>query len=148
MRALVQRVSSASVTVDGEVIGEINQGLVVLLGIRNGDTKKQADWVADKCVNLRIFSDADGKFNLSALDIGAEVLIVSQFTLYGDCRKGRRPNFSDSAPPELSEPLYEYYVEQTRKTGLNVATGRFRAMMDVAINNDGPVTVMVEKEAE
>lgn len=146
MRALLQRVSSGSVTIDGEVVGAIGPGLVILLGVKTGNTSTDVKWLADKCVNLRIFSDADGKFNLSALDIGAEVLVVSQFTLYGDCRKGRRPSFVTAAPPEISEPLYEEFVATVQAHGLQTQTGRFGAMMRVEIQNDGPVTLMVDTE--
>lgn len=147
MRALVQRVSKGAVHVDGECVGSIGAGLVILLGVTHEDGPKEIQFVADKCVNLRIFADADGKFNLSALDVGAEILVVSQFTLYGDCRKGRRPNFMKAAPGPISEPIYEAFVEAIRGHGLAVATGRFGAMMDVEIHNDGPVTLMVESPA-
>ncbi len=145
MRAVVQRVKSASVTIDGLTVGAIGPGLVILVGIKTGDSLPDAVWVAEKCVNLRIFNDAAGKFNLSALDVQGELLVVSQFTLYGDCRKGRRPNFTAAAPPETSEPLYEQFVEAIGGYGLKTATGRFGAMMDVELINDGPVTVIVER---
>ena len=148
MRAVVQRVSSASVEVDGEIVGSIGKGLVVLLGVRNGDTEGDARFVAEKCANLRIFGDQQGKFNLSALDVGAETLVVSQFTLYGDCRRGRRPSFTDAAHPEISEPLYSRFVDYLRATGLKVAEGVFGARMLVKINNDGPVTLIVESPAK
>jgi len=148
MRALIQRVSSASVGVDGRDVGKIGPGLLVLLGIRQGDTEALADYVAEKCVNLRIFADDQGKFNRSALDVGADVLVVSQFTLYGDTRKGRRPSFIEAAPPDVSEPLYEYFVEAMRRTGLKTETGMFGALMHVSLVNDGPVTIMVEKEID
>jgi D-tyrosyl-tRNA(Tyr) deacylase len=144
MRALVQRVSAGAVHIDGECVGKIGAGLVILLGVTHEDSGKDVKFVADKCVNLRIFADSAGKFNLSALDVGGEILVVSQFTLYGDCRKGRRPNFMRAAPPPISEPLYEGFVEAIRGHGLRVATGSFGAMMDVEIHNDGPVTLMVE----
>jgi D-aminoacyl-tRNA deacylase len=146
MRALVQRVSSGAVHIDGECVGRIGAGLVILLGVRHEDSQKDVKWLADKCVNLRIFTDANGKFNLSALDVTAEILVVSQFTLYGDCRKGRRPNFMGAAPGPVSEPLYEAFVAAVRSHGLRVETGRFGAMMDVEIHNDGPVTLMVESD--
>lgn len=119
---------------------------MILLGIRDGDSEAEVQWVADKCVNLRIFADADGKFNRSLLDVGGDVLVVSQFTLYADCRKGRRPSFIEAAPPAKSEPLYESFVEAVRAKGVHVETGRFGAMMVVDIQNDGPVTIMVERE--
>ncbi len=144
MRALVQRVSQGSVTIDGEVTGAIRHGLVILLGVRTGDTRKEADWLAEKCVNLRIFPDEQGNMNRSLLDMGYAALIVSQFTLYGNTRKGRRPSFVEAAAPEQSEPLYEYFVEKVASYGVETATGRFGAMMQVALVNDGPVTLMVE----
>ena len=146
MRALVQRVAEAAVEVDGAVTGRVGPGLLVLLGVRQGDTEAEVRFLADKCVNLRIFSDAEGKFNLSALDVRGEVLVVSQFTLYGDARKGRRPSFVDAAPPELSQPLYEAFVTAVRASGLRTATGIFGARMKVRLVNDGPVTILVEKE--
>jgi len=144
MRALVQRVSEAAVTIEGNERREIGPGLVILLGVTASDGDEQARWLADKCVNLRIFSDTDGKFNLSAHDVGGELLVVSQFTLYGDCRKGRRPSFVDAAPPAHSEPLYERFVAYLRETGLPCRTGEFGADMRVDIANDGPVTLLVE----
>ncbi len=144
MRAVIQRVTEASVTVDGEVIGAIGRGLVVLLGIGRGDTEAQARKLADKVANLRIFADEAGKFNRSALDLGAEALVVSQFTLYGDVRRGRRPAFVEAAPPEEAEPLVQRFVEALAGTGLRVAAGRFQAMMLVKIMNDGPVTIIAE----
>ena len=146
MRALVQRVSEASVMVAGTEKGRIDQGLLVLLGVSRNDTEKQARFVADKCVNLRLFEDNEGRFNLSALQTGADILVVSQFTLYGETRKGRRPSFTEAAPPDLSEPLYEQFVSYVRESGLRTETGVFGAMMQVHLINDGPVTVMVEKE--
>lgn len=145
MRALVQRVTSASVRVDDRVVGDIGRGLLILLGIRNGDTSEEVQWVAEKCANLRIFEDDDGKMNRSLIDVRGSMLVVSQFTLYGDCRKGRRPSFVDAAQPEVSEPLYEQFVEHARGLGLTVSSGVFGAMMSVALVNDGPVTVLVEK---
>ena len=146
MRAVVQRVSSGLVLIDGKIVGKIGKGLVILLGVRNGDTEADAKFLADKCVNLRIFTDENGKFNLSALDVKGELLAISQFTLYGDTRKGRRPSFIEAAPPEASEPLYEKFVDYLRESGLKVATGEFGAMMLVEINNDGPVTIIVESK--
>lgn len=145
MRALIQRVSSASVEVDGKITGEVGFGLLVLLGVKTGDTERELQFVADKCVNLRIFEDEQGKMNRSLLDVRGDMLVVSQFTLYGDTRKGRRPGFSDAADPAVSEPLYERFVATVRDYGVRVATGVFGAQMDVSLVNDGPVTLMVEK---
>ena len=145
MRAVVQRVRKASVSVGGGVVGAIGPGLVVLLGVKTGDTEAEARWLANKIANLRIFSDQEGKFNLSALDVGGEALVVSQFTLYGDARKGRRPSFIEAAPPEVAEPLVEKFVEFLRAKGLKVETGRFGAIMLVEIHNDGPVTIILER---
>lgn len=146
MRAVVQRVARGSVSIGGNIIGQIGRGLVVLLGIKNGDEKSAADFLAAKIVNLRIFEDADGKFNLSALDVGAEILAVSQFTLYADTRRGRRPGFSAAAPAEISLPLYQYAVDGLRESGLKVVTGEFGAHMVVEIINDGPVTILLDSE--
>lgn len=144
MRAVIQRVTRARVTVDDRVVGEIGKGLVVLLGVARDDTKSAADYLASKIVALRIFDDADGKMNVSVKDVGGGLLVVSQFTLYGDTRRGLRPSWSDAAPPEIAEPLYEYFVESSRKLIQPVATGSFRAMMQVELVNDGPVTLIVE----
>ncbi len=144
MRALLQRVTGASVTIDGETAGAIGPGLVVLVGISRDDTEAEAAHVVDKAVNLRIFSDDEGKFQHSALDIGADLLVVSQFTLYGDTRKGRRPSFTRAAPPADAESLFAHTLELFRATGLRVETGRFQAYMDVALHNDGPVTIMLD----
>jgi len=146
MRALIQRVTRAAVTVDSKITGEIGKGLVVLLGVTNTDSAAQAAMLAEKTVNLRIFSDAAGKFNLSALEVGAELLAISQFTLYADCRRGRRPGFTDAAPPVISEPMYEKFVQLLQDTGLKVATGIFGANMLVSIYNDGPVTIMLDSD--
>lgn len=146
MRAVVQRVTRASVSIEGKIVGSIGKGLVIFLGVKNGDSEDDAKFLADKCVNLRIFADAAGKFNLSALEVGGEVLAISQFTLYGDTRKGRRPSFIDAAPPEISEPLYQRFVTNLRQSGLKVATGEFGAMMLVEIHNDGPVTILLESK--
>jgi len=146
MRAVVQRVTKASVSIEGKIVGSIGKGLVILLGVKNGDSEDDAKFLADKCVNLRIFADAAGKFNLSALEVGGELLAISQFTLYGDVRKGRRPSFIDAAPPEISEPLYQKFVTYLRHSGLKVATGEFGAMMLVEIHNDGPVTILLESK--
>ena len=146
MRAVVQRVKKGSVSIDGKIVGQINKGLVILLGVKNGDTEADAKFLADKCVNLRIFADETGKFNLSALDIGGELLTISQFTLYADTRKGRRPSFIEAAPPEISEPLYENFIAYLQESGLKVTTGEFGAMMLVEIHNDGPVSVILESK--
>ena len=146
MRALVQRVSQASVTIEGQPVASIKQGLVVLLGAGRGDTEADTNYLADKIANLRIFSDEADKFNLSALDTGGEVLVVSQFTLYGDTRKGRRPSFTDAAPPDEAEPLIDRFIELLRAAGLKVETGRFRQNMLVEIHNSGPVTILIDSE--
>lgn len=144
MKALLQRVSEASVSVAGAVVGRIGQGLVVLVGVAGGDTGKEAQSLALRTVNLRIFADESGKFNLSVKDIAGELLVVSQFTLMADTRKGRRPSFTDAAPPEPAAELIEQFVEQARATGLKVETGRFQQHMLVEIHNDGPVTVLLD----
>jgi len=144
MRAVAQRVSSASVTVDGEVVGEIGRGLLVYLGAAAEDTDADVAYMADKLAGLRIFPDERGKMSLSVEDVGGGVLVVSQFTLFGDVRRGRRPSFDGAAPPEEANRLYEQVVERLRARGLEVATGRFRAMMDVGGVVDGPVTIMVD----
>lgn len=146
MRAVVQRVSRAKVTVDGEVIGEIGRGLLVLLGVSARDTEADADYLVEKIVNLRIFEEADDKMYLSLKNIGGEMLVVSQFTLYGDTRRGRRPSFIEAASPERANQLYEYFVEKTRQQIGRVETGRFQAMMDVELVNDGPVTIILDSE--
>ena len=144
MRAIIQRVSRAAVSVDNEVLGEIGPGLVVLLGVGEGDGEAQARVLAQKIANLRIFADADSKFNLAALDAGAEMLVISQFTLFADTRKGRRPSFSGAARPEIAEPLVQRFCAELRSLGLRVAEGRFGAMMLVEIHNDGPVTIWLD----
>jgi len=144
MRAVVQRVTRASVTIDGKVVGEIENGLVVLLGIARDDTKEDADYLAPKIVALRIFDDSDGRMNVSVKDVNGGLLIVSQFTLYGDVRRGLRPSWSDAAPPEIAEPLYNYFVESSRKLVDRVETGSFRATMKVELVNDGPVTLLLD----
>jgi D-tyrosyl-tRNA(Tyr) deacylase len=146
MRALLQRVNHAKVTVDDQTVGEIGSGLAVLLGVKEGDTPEDAAKLADKTANLRIFSDADGKFNLSLLDVGGAVLVVSQFTLYGDSRKGRRPSFTDAALPGLAEPLVARYCSSLRSLGIRVEEGQFQAHMLVEIHNDGPVTLILDTE--
>ncbi len=144
MKALLQRVTKASVSVIGEVVGRIGPGLVVLVGVANGDTERDAQSLAQRTVNLRIFADEASKFNLSVLDVKGELLVVSQFTLLADTRKGRRPSFVEAAPPELAEQLFERFVQQARTTGLKVETGRFQQHMQVEIHNDGPVTVLLD----
>jgi D-tyrosyl-tRNA(Tyr) deacylase len=144
MRAVVQRVTRASVTIDGEIAGEIEHGLVVLLGIARDDTKEDADYLAPKIIALRIFDDAEGRMNLSLKDSGGGLLIVSQFTLYGDVRRGLRPSWSDAAAPEIAEPLYDYFVESSRKLLGRVETGSFRKTMQVELVNDGPVTILLD----
>lgn len=144
MRALIQRVTRGSVTIDGQVTGAISAGLVILLGVNINDTAAESELLASKIANLRIFSDSEGKFNLSALDAKAELLVVSQFTLYADTRRGRRPSFTDAARPETAIPLYENFVEQLRALGFLVATGEFGADMLIEIHNDGPVTIWLD----
>ncbi len=146
MRAVIQRVSRASVTVDGEIVGQIGKGLLVLLGVATGDDEAVAEYLADKVAGLRIFEDADGKMNLACADVGGAVLIVSQFTLYGDVRKGKRPSFDRAARPEEANRLYEYFVSRIRASGLKCETGTFQAMMDVELVNDGPVTILLDSE--
>jgi D-tyrosyl-tRNA(Tyr) deacylase len=144
MRAVVQRVARARVVIDGQTVGEVGRGMVVLLGVSHDDTAETAAWLADKIVGLRVFNDADGKMNLAVGDVGGGVLVVSQFTLYGDCRKGRRPSFIDAARPEVAVPLYEAFVNAVKALGVPVATGRFGAMMQVELVNDGPVTLILD----
>lgn len=145
MRAVIQRVKQASVRVGSEVVGAIGPGLVVLLGVKSDDSEAEARWLAHKVAHLRVFADEQGKMNLSALDVGGAALVVSQFTLYGDVRKGFRPSFTDAAPPEVAEPLVDFFVQCLRQEGLPVETGVFQAMMLVEIHNDGPVTIILEK---
>jgi D-tyrosyl-tRNA(Tyr) deacylase len=147
MRAVVQRVARARVVIDGETVGEVGRGLLVLLGVTHADTAEAAAWLADKVVGLRIFNDADGKMNLGVADVGGGVLVVSQFTLYGDCQKGRRPSFIDAARPEVAVPLYEAFVNGIKALGVPAATGRFGAMMQVELVNDGPVTLIVDSKS-
>ena len=146
MKALVQRVSRASVSVNDDIVGKIGQGLVVFLGIAQGDSEEDASYLANKVVNLRIFADEASKFALSALETRGDILIISQFTLLADSRKGRRPSFTEAAPPDLAEELYEFFVEQVRSTGLKVETGLFQEHMLVEIYNDGPVTISLESK--
>ena len=144
MRVVIQRVSRAKVTVDGEVTREIGRGLLVLLGVGRDDTEADADYLADKTAGLRIFEDADGKMNRSVADVGGAVLVVSQFTLYGDVRKGKRPSFDGAAPPQAARELYEYFVRRMRDAGLPCETGRFQEMMQVELVNEGPVTILLD----
>ena len=146
MRALIQRVSQASVSVEGHVVAAIEQGLVVLVGVARGDSEADARYVAEKTANLRVFPDESGKFNLSALDISGEVLVVSQFTLVASTRKGRRPSFTEAAPPEEAEPLVDTFAQFLRSAGLKAKTGRFQQHMLVEIHNDGPVTIFIDSE--
>ena len=146
MRAVIQKVKESTVKTGDEIVGRIGKGLLVLLGVARTDTAKDAAYLANKIANLRIFEDEHGKLNRSLLDIGGQMLVVSQFTLLADCRKGRRPSFVDAAEPEKATELYEHFVEKVRLQGLGVQTGRFRAMMEVALINDGPVTLIVESK--
>lgn len=145
MKALIQRVKKASVTIDGKLYSSIGQGLLVLLGVVKGDEKQNAELLAEKLLKLRIFEDENEKMNRSLLDVGGEMLVVSQFTLCGDCKKGTRPSFDKSAPPEIANELYEYFVTQIKSSNVPCKTGKFGAMMEVELINDGPVTFMVEK---
>lgn len=144
MKALLQRVTRASVSVAGEEVGKIGRGLVVFVGVASGDEQEDARYLVPKITNLRIFTDEQGKFNLSALDVGGELLLVSQFTLLADARKGRRPSFIEAAPPDRAEELFRYFTELASGSGLRVATGRFQQYMQVEIHNDGPVTIMLD----
>ena len=146
MRAVIQRVSRAKVTINQEVVGEIGAGLLVLLGVSQSDSESAADYLAEKVAGLRIFEDAEGKMNRSVQDIGGPVLVVSQFTLYGDVRRGKRPSFDAAARPELARKLYEHFVEKLRSAGLQCETGRFQEMMQVELVNDGPVTILLDSE--
>ncbi|AIE60858.1 D-aminoacyl-tRNA deacylase [Bacillus methanolicus] len=146
MRVVVQRSKEAKVTVDGSIVGEISKGFVLLVGVTHHDKEEDAQFLADKIANLRVFEDENGKMNLSLLDVGGEILSVSQFTLYGDCRKGRRPNFMEAAKPEHALNIYESFNTFLREKGLKVETGIFGAMMDVQLINDGPVTLIVESK--
>jgi len=144
MRAVVQRVSRARVSVNGEITGEIGRGLLVLLGVGVGDTRADADYLAEKTIGLRIFEDAGGKMNLSVAEVAGALLVVSQFTLYGDVRRGKRPSFDAAAPPDEARELYEYFVEKVRAAGLRCATGRFQETMQVELVNEGPVTILLD----
>jgi len=146
VKALLQRVTSASVSIAGEVVGRINRGLVVFIGVADKDTEQDAQYLAQKTVGLRIFADKQGKFNLSALDVNSELLVVSQFTLLADTRKGRRPSFISAAPPDLAEELFKRFIAAVRDSGLKVETGRFQQYMQVEIINDGPVTILLDSK--
>src|SRR6266851_542374 len=146
MRAIIQRVSEARVRIDGEIAGEIGRGLLVLQGVAKSDTVEQARWLADKIIALRIFNDDQGKMNRDVAEIGGGILVVSQFTLYGDCSKGRRPSFIEAAPPETAIPLYEAFINGIKAHGISTAAGRFGAMMQVELINDGPVTLILESK--
>jgi D-tyrosyl-tRNA(Tyr) deacylase len=146
MRAVIQRVSRARVLVDGQIIGEITKGLLVLLGVGQEDTQADADYLADKTVGLRVFEDEDGRMNRAVAEISGAVLVVSQFTLYGDVRRGKRPSFDAAAPPQKARDLYEYFVERIRRASLQCETGRFQEMMQVELLNDGPVTILLDSK--
>ena len=148
MKALLQRVTGASVSVAGEVVGRIGQGLVIFVGVANGDTEADAQYLAQRAVNLRIFPDEGGKFNLSVLEVNGELLVVSQFTLLADTRKGRRPNFIEAAPPAQAEELFGKFVDAAQASGLKVETGRFQQYMRVEIHNDGPVTILLDSKGK
>ncbi len=145
MKVLIQRVSEASVTVENKVVGTIRKGLLVFLGITHSDSEKEAQFLADKVANLRVFEDGEGKMNLSLKDVEGSALIISQFTLYGDAIKGRRPSFTDAARPDKATPLYEYFISEVRKTGIKTEAGIFGASMEVSLVNSGPVTILIEK---
>jgi D-tyrosyl-tRNA(Tyr) deacylase len=147
VRAIIQRVSCAGVVVDGRTVSEIGRGLLVLVGVGHADTDRKAAWMADKIIGLRIFDDAAGKMNLSVQEVGGSLLVVSQFTLLADCRKGRRPSFTDAAPPEVADRLYQVVVARMREAGVQVETGVFQAHMEVQLVNDGPVTVILDTQA-
>lgn len=146
MRAVVQRVKESKVTVDGKVVGEIGKGILILLGVEEDDTEKDVKYMAEKIANLRIFRDDEGKMNLSTVDVGGEALVISQFTLMGDCRRGRRPSYSHAAKPELAIPLYEKFIEEIKTYGIPTQEGIFQAMMDVYLINDGPVTLLIDSK--
>ena len=148
MKVVVQRVSQAEVRVGGEVVGRIGRGMLVFVGVGKDDTEEDADYLAQKVMQLRMFEDSDGKMNLSSSETGAQVLVVSQFTLYGDCRKGRRPSFDAAADPQKGEKLYNHFVQELRGQNIKVETGQFRAMMDVTLTNDGPVTFILESKQD
>ncbi len=148
MRAVIQRVSRAQVRVEGQIIGQIGQGLLVLLGIGTGDSNKQADDLLEKMIHLRIFEDAQGKMNLSLLDVAGELMVISQFTLYAHCRKGRRPSFTDAGSPEEAKVLYEYCISRAKSQGMKVAAGIFQALMEVELANFGPVTILLDSSKD
>jgi D-aminoacyl-tRNA deacylase len=148
LRAVIQKVKRASVTVNGEIVGNINSGILLFLGISNRDSIADVTYILEKAINLRIFDDAHEKMNLSLLDVSGELLIVSQFTLYGDTRKGRRPSYIDAAPPNVANEIYELFVAEARKKVAKVETGKFQAMMDVELINDGPVTILIDSEKQ
>ena len=148
MRAVIQRVTSASVTVAGELVSEIGEGLLIFLGIAHDDTEAELDYIANKVINLRIFEDSDGKMNRSLLETGGAALVVSQFTLYGDCRKGRRPSFIDAARPEQAKALYEQFIDVLTSRDVPTQGGTFQAMMDVQLVNDGPVTILLDSRKQ
>ena len=148
MRAVVQRVSRCRVTVENDTVGQIGAGLLVLLGVSKGDTEAAADYLAEKVVGLRVFEDTEDKMNLSVQETGGAVLVISQFTLYGDVRRGKRPSFDAAARPEEAKRLYEYFIERVRSTGLRCETGQFQAMMDVELVNSGPVTILLDSEKQ
>ena len=148
MRVVIQRVREGQVRIDDQVVGAIKKGVVILLGVKTGDNEADAKWLADKCVHLRIFENEDGKFHYSLLDVGGDVLIVSQFTLFGDCRKGRRPSFTEAADPSVAGSLYEYFVDLMKQQGLKVETGVFAAKMEVEMINDGPLTLIIDSGKE
>ena len=148
MRIVVQRVKEARVLIAGKKVAEIGQGLVILIAVKRGDTEDEANWLVEKCLNLRIFEDEHGKFNDSLLDIKGEIIVVSQFTLYGDCTRGRRPSFTDCASPEVAEELYLYFIKKIREAGLKVETGVFAARMQVDIHNEGPVTMIIDSKVK
>ncbi|MER3446924.1 MAG: D-tyrosyl-tRNA(Tyr) deacylase [Candidatus Dadabacteria bacterium] len=144
MRTVVQRVKEARVEVEGELVGKIGEGILLLLGVKKDDTEDDVRYLAEKVLGLRIFEDELGKMNLSILDVQGEVLVISQFTLYADCRKGRRPSFDEVAPPDMAEGLYRLFVAEIKKSGINVQTGKFRAVMDIHLVNSGPVTILLD----
>ncbi len=146
MKAVIQLVSQASVTVDHQIVGAIDHGLLVLLGVGGADTEKEADYLAAKIIGLRIFPDQEGQMNKSIQDTGGAMLVVSQFTLYGDCRKGRRPSYNQAAPPEQAKQLYQYFIERLKELGITVACGQFQAIMEVRLINQGPVTIILDSE--
>lgn len=148
MRAVIQRVKSASVKVDGELVSEIGMGLLIFLGVAHNDTESELEYIANKVANLRIFEDVDGKMNLSLLDTGGSALVVSQFTLYGDCRKGRRPSFINAARPEVANDLYEQFISLLNELNIPTVGGTFQAMMDVQLVNDGPVTILLDSDKQ